>query len=450
MRLWAISLFFGVLCPLHWVQALDCRDKNSMQQEQLKCFTRYNITLNTNGKDLQNALYDDPEAVCRQQEEYKRAMRCAFDVAKTCLRLFSIRTDILPDADRMADGISYMCRHVTDISPQCMHNSQPLITQCVTNRALVELSSTTRADDNTTACAVFHFTYDCMKQHLDYCSGRTLEVSLELTNAYLRPPACSPFDEGNEDPSSLTTGGSSGEGDFSDFERCELERTGLQCFLSERLGIMELFNPPRGALDNTTTAQYLFNKKVVGKFCTQKEGLKRAFSCVYSAVKQCMQDTQWISYLPDVSKYLTVIDDVCETVDDINYTCVIDAMEKFTTCASEKADITNFNGWENLKEGVCQLVLDSTECFKDVMSECGCPTTRLVVKSVKNLNPPVCSAIESATPECNPFTTHQPANTTTTPITGEFEGGKGGARQSSGLASLITMLLVLLMSSAAV
>nr|KAG5701242.1 hypothetical protein BaRGS_008618 [Batillaria attramentaria] len=172
-----------------------------------------------------------------------------------------------------------------------------------------------------------------MKQHLDYCSGRTLEVSLELINAYLRPPACSPFDEGNEDPSSLTTGGS-------------------------------------------------------------------------SAVKQCMQDTQWISYLPDVSKYLTVIDDVCETVDDINYTCVIDAMEKFTTCASEKADITNFNGWENLKEGVCQVFQFTYDCMKQHLDYCSGRTLEVSLELINAyLRPPACSPFDEGNEDPSSLTT---------------------------------------------
>ena len=41
--------------------------------------------------------------------EYKTALRCAMDLAKGCLATVGQSADILPDVDRLSDGISYIC-----------------------------------------------------------------------------------------------------------------------------------------------------------------------------------------------------------------------------------------------------------------------------------------------------------------------------------------------------
>ncbi|KAK7489111.1 hypothetical protein BaRGS_00019625 [Batillaria attramentaria] len=191
----------GFLCLLYGAQGLDCRDKNSMQQEQVKCFAAYNITLEINGEDLLNALQNVPEAVCSQQDEYRSALTCAFDVGKRCLRESGVTTDILPDAVRVADGIAYMCRHISEIDPECLENTKPAMEQCVMDKALskaVSQSMGVSLDVKSLACTGFQLAYDCMKEEL-HCPGRTKEVYLRLANDYILPPACSSVDDGNDD-----------------------------------------------------------------------------------------------------------------------------------------------------------------------------------------------------------------------------------------------------------
>ena len=48
----------------------------------------------------------------RHTREYKTALRCAMDLAKGCLATVGQSADILPDVDRLSDGISYICRRL--------------------------------------------------------------------------------------------------------------------------------------------------------------------------------------------------------------------------------------------------------------------------------------------------------------------------------------------------
>ncbi|KAK7489109.1 hypothetical protein BaRGS_00019623, partial [Batillaria attramentaria] len=340
----------GFLCLLYGAQGLDCRDKNSMQQEQVKCFAAYNITLEINGEDLQNAFQNDPEAVCRQKTQYKAAFGCAMDVGRRCMP--AGYEDYIPSASSMRDIVDILCDNSEDVDFQCALSKASELFDCGRNKALANGAGSGSEKD--LLCNAFRWNVDCYKQVMPACGCRTAEVYVDM-NKMINPPACAPITTPtptcSTEQSEIGFSNIFGAINVPDFEKCGIQRTALQCFLNERLGIMELFNP--GEQDNTSPVQQFFNKDFVGKLCAQKEGLKRAFSCAYSALKQCVRDTEYLSYQADVSKYLTAIDDVCETNDDINYRCLIGVMEKFTKCASEKAANMSFNGLESLKDNIC-------------------------------------------------------------------------------------------------
>ncbi|KAK7489113.1 hypothetical protein BaRGS_00019627, partial [Batillaria attramentaria] len=93
-------------------QALDCSDPSSLQQEELRCFSQVGISVSPMNGEIQYVIQSDPAAVCREPEKYKQGLSCAFDVAKQCLQQSGAPLNLLPDKDRMAEGITYMSSQV--------------------------------------------------------------------------------------------------------------------------------------------------------------------------------------------------------------------------------------------------------------------------------------------------------------------------------------------------
>lgn len=190
--------FAGFL--LLWTGAnavVDCADENSMVQEQLKCFEKFSITVGASG-DLNTALQNNAASLCGYSEAvFREVLTCAFGIGKTCLIQLSVNPNVLPSADRVADGIAYMCRqNISELNPSCVQTSQPAFVECVNAKA--QIYARTHSKPNTVeeyTCAGMSLAYDCMKSTLgNSCENEQfVRIYLTFINDYLRPPVCGSF-----------------------------------------------------------------------------------------------------------------------------------------------------------------------------------------------------------------------------------------------------------------
>nr|KAG5701244.1 hypothetical protein BaRGS_008620 [Batillaria attramentaria] len=83
-----------------------------------------------------------------------------------------------------------------------------MLKRCAMDKVNTQMNDLNITEDvKDIVCAGYRSGYECMKDTLGQCSGRTREIYLEMTNKYTRPLACSPFDPISYEPATGPGGG---------------------------------------------------------------------------------------------------------------------------------------------------------------------------------------------------------------------------------------------------
>ncbi|KAK7111129.1 uncharacterized protein [Littorina saxatilis] len=413
MFLGGVYLLFGVLYGSLGVDGLDCTSKASLQRAQKQCFSQLGLSLGTDFDEIQNVIQKDPQVACRNPEQYRSALKCATDVAKRCLASVGQSVDILPDTDKMTQGLTYMCARIHEVDMPCVQEKQDPMKHCAMAKALAAFSGNSDFDVKDITCKAFEIAVECVHDVLDRCGNKTEAIYAYFTEHYLTPPACG------------QDGSSSGQGynvstaapmttvelftvvpmlpEVSCYSRSSIQAGQQQCF--EREGIdVQL---PRVSIGGGQQSRQsyldsvLSNNKDMQSVCRDLPRYQRALSCTMEVGRQCMPQG-YKDYLPSASNMHRMLAYVCDNVDDIDQSCV-------TSKASDLFDCGHNKGMEHRvrdpKALLCSAFEWSVSCAREVLPPCGCKTTRIyAIISKEFLNPPACAAIEQHIPGCSGYT----------------------------------------------
>ncbi|KAK7101148.1 uncharacterized protein [Littorina saxatilis] len=184
---------------------LDCFDENALESEMTKCFTQSGLSVDAHTvADVQTAILTNTSYVCRNTEAFKSAVSCVMGFARNCLISLWVDPAILPDANKMTDGLVYLCHHLADVDAKCFIGTLPTIAKCTRRKARAAHSvSDSDRSLKFIFCKAFDATLNCARQQLGVCPRRTKEIVVNFFT-YVTPAACS----GGDFPRS-TDGGTS-------------------------------------------------------------------------------------------------------------------------------------------------------------------------------------------------------------------------------------------------
>ncbi|XP_070196203.1 uncharacterized protein [Littorina saxatilis] len=115
---------------------LDCFDENALESEMTKCFTQSGLSVDAHTvADVQTAILTNTSYVCRNTEAFKSAVSCVMGFARNCLISLWVDPAILPDANKMTDGLVYLCHHLADVDAKCFIGTLPTIAKCTRRKA---------------------------------------------------------------------------------------------------------------------------------------------------------------------------------------------------------------------------------------------------------------------------------------------------------------------------
>ncbi|KAL8585724.1 hypothetical protein ACOMHN_056354 [Nucella lapillus] len=133
-----VAGIFGFCCSGCF--AVDCADANSLLAEHKKCLVSQGISVNLGSEELQNTVQTDPEIVCQEMEKYEPAMRCSLEISRQCVIQSGQSPTIIPDADRVIEGMKYVCDNYKNIDGQCVKDKNAAMQQCVIRKTTEAIS----------------------------------------------------------------------------------------------------------------------------------------------------------------------------------------------------------------------------------------------------------------------------------------------------------------------
>ncbi|XP_070184282.1 uncharacterized protein [Littorina saxatilis] len=143
--MYCLAAFFiiGALGTTPSVLAFDCSDVNAWDSEMTKCFTQSGFSVDAHTlADVEIAMLTNTNYACRNTEAFKSAVSCVMGFARNCL--ISLRQDpaILPDANKVTEGLVYLCDHLADFDAECFIGALSTIgiEKCAEGKAHAALS----------------------------------------------------------------------------------------------------------------------------------------------------------------------------------------------------------------------------------------------------------------------------------------------------------------------
>ncbi|XP_070184661.1 uncharacterized protein [Littorina saxatilis] len=194
--MYCLAAFFiiGALGTTPSVLAFDCSDVNAWDSEMTKCFTQSGFSVDAHTlADVEIAMLTNTNYACRNTDAFKSAVSCAIGFVRNCLIKLSLWEDpaILLDANKVTDGLVYLCDHIADFDAECYIRELPTIEKCAEGKAHAALSVSSDRSLKFGVCTFFDAYKDCERQQLGVCPRRTKEIAVNVSVTYDTPAACS-------------------------------------------------------------------------------------------------------------------------------------------------------------------------------------------------------------------------------------------------------------------
>ncbi|KAL8609689.1 hypothetical protein ACOMHN_042728 [Nucella lapillus] len=390
--------------------AVNCYDKESMLREQRNCFVSQGLFVNMASEQLQNAVQNDPQAVCQEKDKYGAALRCALKLSRQCLIQLGQNPDIIPDADRAIEGINYVCNNYRNIDVQCVKDKNAAMQQCAIHKAREAFSG--RLDVVNITCKAFKIASECLGESLASCSRQTVGILERYTDVYITPTACGNQYSANGGYSTtmapvetftLVTGMPSLP-HAQCYSKYSIQSAQKRCYRNQGLHIVL----PEITLGNgrKTKQTYLdalmLNSNDFKDMCRNKLGqYQRAMWCAMEVGRNCMP-ADYKDYVPSGRQVQELLVELCNNVDDINQRCVNSKASALFDCGFEKGQTLRGKSTKTL---LCSAFRFTAVCQKRELYDCGCKTSSLYVQmSREHLNPAACAPIDVLPHRCNETT----------------------------------------------
>lgn len=307
-------------------------------------------------------------------------------------------------------GIAFVCSQLQDVDNQCLQTSHPALRDCVDRKTMVAgpgyrpFPALGRPEEQT--CGIMQDWMECQEETYKSCPSGTMGVVTELMTKYFTPETCQPQALQFGENSLLTVLPLEAMPWMSKLPRrrrstCpNLQTLQMGCFARENIN----FQTPNvsSAASLQSLSELMMQNEINTRALCGADALarRRAIDCIANVSQQCLPQGSDMSQ--DSSKTNSLINELCSHVGDVNYNCIANKMPALTECASRKAQGLKPSSVESM---LCSIFEMSAECFREAYTSCGCRTTYLFIKIIKDyINQPTCPAIKEPTPVCVPGT----------------------------------------------